>query len=608
MKRIVLVLALTASQAVGTFAAPNRHAQVGDTPAPVTATAPVPIATATPKPIPAPPPRVKSYVRVQPGVRVIEGHTLVPATFLANSLGAAIVPIVANRQWEIIYFHHTVKVAADEKTALLDEKQIELPIAPLVIEGRLYIPWVPLAELFNIAWSRPKTQAASTGSTVLLLQYPGAYIEDIRHSTSRDKVRIVMHLSNATRVTARYTSSGVRLYLSAARRPTVGSTEAVGDYLVPRVSTRSGNWHAQTEVKLNYAAPASWFTVGNPPRIVVDVQKLFEKSESQAVSGGLTLTKIFRGTGHGPVRIFLARIDPEKGWRLRVSPAGYSVLQRQRTSRIASRAKAPLAINGGFFAYDGAAVGAVKVNGEWIRLPWKGRSAIAFDKNGSAKIGNLQVSAQAMFSNGVQLPIRDLNGWPDRNRITALTRRFAKFIRLRSGDIATVVDKNVVTNTPGSGGVNIPAKGFVLVANGGAVDELKKIKRGLRASLTISAPDWDEYPSALGGGPRLVTGGEIDVRNEGFRSDVTQGLGPRTAMGIDNEGRYIIVIADGRQGYYSTGLTLTELAYTLQKHGAVDAINLDGGGSTAMAVRGRVVNRPSDGTERRVSNALLVMR
>ena len=73
-------------------------------------------------------------------------------------------------------------------------------------------------------------------------------------------------------------------------------------------------------------------------------------------------------------------------------------------------------------------------------------------------------------------------------------------------------------------------------------------------------------------------------------------------------GRYILLVADGRQGYYSSGLTLQELAATMQKLGAVDAMNLDGGGSTALAVRGKIVNRPSDGIERRVANALLVMR
>jgi exopolysaccharide biosynthesis protein len=41
--------------------------------------------------------------------------------------------------------------------------------------------------------------------------------------------------------------------------------------------------------------------------------------------------------------------------------------------------------------------------------------------------------------------------------------------------------------------------------------------------------------------------------------------------------------------------------------GAVDALNLDGGGSSEMVVKGKVVNRPSDGRERRITNAVLIL-
>lgn len=582
--------------APGVIYAPQPTATPQSTPAPVTASVELPA-----------PPLAQTFVRVTPGVKVIEGRTLVPASFLENGLGAAITP-VSKDSWQITFFAHTVEITAGQKSASFDGNEKLLEIAPRVMEGHLYVPFVPLAELFGFRWKRPATQPANTGSTVLFLQYPAAYIEDVRHSISKDKIRIVLNLSNATRVAARYTDAGLTFYLAAARKPGVASMENVGDYLVPRVTTTSGNWKAQTQIKLSYKAPATWHTLSNPPRIVVEVQRLFEKYQTQNLGGGLSLTKIFRGTGHGPVRIFLARIDPKKGWRLHVAPAGFGVLQRNRTSRIAARNKAPLAVNGGFFAFDGAAVGAIKVNGEWLRLPWKGRTAIAFKKDGKAKIGNLQVKAEAQFSSGLKLPIHDLNGWPDRNRVTAITRRFAPTVQLRAGETAAVVDNGVVTSTPGSGTVRIPARGFILIANGGAIPELNKARRGLRASLKISAPAWDEYPSALGAGPRLVSSGQVEVKEEGFRSDVTSGLGPRTAVGVDKFGRYIIVVADGRQSYYSTGLTLTELAYTMQKFGAVNAINFDGGGSASMVVKNRVVNRPSDGAERRVSNALLVMR
>ncbi len=340
---------------------------------------------------------------------------------------------------------------------------------------------------------------------------------------------------------------------------------------------------------------------------MIDSQRLFEETQVTR-DAGLTLTRIRRGTGHGPVQMWAVRLDPREGWRVRVEPGGYSVLQRARTSRLAAKQRAVLAVNGGFFAYDGAAVGAMLVGGEWIRLPWGGRTAVGFDESGRAHIAPLQTSAVVRFGSGLNLPIRDLNGWPDSNRVTALTRRFGPFYKLTAGEMAVVVSDGVVTSRPGGGGVSIPAKGFVLIASGAARPYLQKIGLGERASLTISPIGWPKISTALGGGPMLVSDGKVRVREEFFRSDVTDGTGPRTAFGVDKQGRYIILIADGRSKNYSTGLTLSELAATMQKLGAVRAMNLDGGGSTTMAVRGRIVNRPSDGSERSVSNALLVMR
>src|SRR5690606_4566926 len=92
---------------------------------------------------------------------------------------------------------------------------------------------------------------------------------------------------------------------------------------------------------------------------------------------------------------------------------------------------------------------------------------------------------------------------------------------------------------------------------------------------------------------------------EDFRPDVLA-RGPRSAIGYDRAGQIWFLAADGRAPEYSVGLTLTELAAEMQKLGCIEAICLDGGGSTALVINGILVNRPSDGSERRVPNALIV--
>lgn len=75
---------------------------------------------------------------------------------------------------------------------------------------------------------------------------------------------------------------------------------------------------------------------------------------------------------------------------------------------------------------------------------------------------------------------------------------------------------------------------------------------------------------------------------------------PRTAVGVDKENRgLLLAVVDGRRPGFSEGMTLHELATLLAEHGCSSAINLDGGGSSAMALRTadnvlRVINSPSD--------------
>jgi exopolysaccharide biosynthesis protein len=75
--------------------------------------------------------------------------------------------------------------------------------------------------------------------------------------------------------------------------------------------------------------------------------------------------------------------------------------------------------------------------------------------------------------------------------------------------------------------------------------------------------------------------------------------------GIDAQNRILLVTVDGHQPGYSLGLSLIEGARLMIGLGAVNAMNLDGGGSTAMVVRGELINSPSDPSgERAVGDAI----
>lgn len=127
----------------------------------------------------------------------------------------------------------------------------------------------------------------------------------------------------------------------------------------------------------------------------------------------------------------------------------------------------------------------------------------------------------------------------------------------------------------------------------------------------VAGAENDGVPAALVSGfPRLLEDGrevEGDLARE--RPSFAGVRHPRTAVGISDDRTLVwTVVVDGRQGGYSAGMTLSELAGLLASLGAADALNLDGGGSSAMVLAGRVASRPSDPEgERAVANALLVL-
>lgn len=162
------------------------------------------------------------------------------------------------------------------------------------------------------------------------------------------------------------------------------------------------------------------------------------------------------------------------------------------------------------------------------------------------------------------------------------------------------------------GRTQVPDDGFVLSIQGGALSSrYSDIEVGDDLSLSIDIPSaWKDTQYMLGSGPMLVQNGQVDIsmNEDSYRASERH---PRTAVGTSKDGSKVyFVTVDGRQNGYSDGMNLTEFAEYLESKGIYQAMNLDGGGSTTMAVRQRgdtlpsVVNSPSDGWQRSVSTTL----
>ena len=127
-------------------------------------------------------------------------------------------------------------------------------------------------------------------------------------------------------------------------------------------------------------------------------------------------------------------------------------------------------------------------------------------------------------------------------------------------------------------------------------------------SFDYSKSETWEVDDAIHAGPVLMHDGKIRVTSneEVFFGSTIPNIHPRTAAGYRNSGELVLLVVDGRQ-VDSRGVDLQELAILMRDLGCVEAINLDGGGSSAMVVDGKLLNRPAGTTsQREVMSAIAV--
>lgn len=185
--------------------------------------------------------------------------------------------------------------------------------------------------------------------------------------------------------------------------------------------------------------------------------------------------------------------------------------------------------------------------------------------------------------------------------------------RLRAGRVTTAVVRSVGRASSAEVGRGT----FVLVASGGKAHWLlSHLTVGRRVRLAVSFDKGlDRAQQAISGNGRrgclLLRDGRIAPGLADDAAAIDGERHPRTLFAL-RKGRLCVVTADGRQAGHSDGMTIPECAELLLALGMDDAINVDGGGSTALHVRCPgdelpvLVNRPSDGFERPVANCIAV--
>lgn len=347
-----------------------------------------------------------------------------------------------------------------------------------------------------------------------------------------------------------------------------------------------------------------------------------DSGAASLVAPGVTRHTLFRA--RGPWAIHVLDIDLDSCWTPAVLKRDSTAVGRATTSALLARGRLSgdtiAAVNGDFFLFapPGVPSGAHVDDGRVITGP-ASRPVVAVDSAGRIRLVRLLVAGSAATRRDT-MRITEWNHLPV-TALGAFDDRWGVWTDTTTGVLQVVVgrDRRVLRTMRGPVRANIPRGGWVLAAAPGAPVALTRWLGALRVGDTVRvrAALRPFHPhDAIGGYPLLVRDSAVArVLDSAHVQGLSAARHPRTAVGVGRDGRrLVLVVVDGRRPEYSAGMTLPELARLMLEIGVRDAINLDGGGSSTMAVRRvggeiEVVNRPSDATgERPVANALGIVR
>ncbi len=377
------------------------------------------------------------------------------------------------------------------------------------------------------------------------------------------------------------------------------------------------------------------------------------------IAAGESANSVYTGwdgdrSARGPWNVNVVTIDPKTFRGGLGATYGPDLFNRETTSALSAAAGATVGVNAGYFVLDPASgapgdpAGIGVYHGQLVSEPIAGRPALIMRDDarhteierlwwqGTADLGHQTVELDGidrvpgLIRNcggdvtdlPTAKPLHDIT-CTDSAEVVELTPAFGATTPTGPGREVVIGADHRVAAVLGARGTALAKGQTSLQATGDRVGELGGVRIGDRVVVTAGLRDSSGHQvrasavdTIVNGGPQLVRNGreEITQARDGFvhPGDPSFAYGfvvkrnPRTFAGVDAQGRTVLVTVDGRSTT-DLGLSIPETADVARSLGLVDAINLDGGGSTAMAVNGALVTHPSDPAgERPVGDAIVV--
>ena len=338
-----------------------------------------------------------------------------------------------------------------------------------------------------------------------------------------------------------------------------------------------------------------------------EIAEKYKNYKVEEVEKGVKHIRMIKYFNKKPVRINIVEISRNINDELVIEPAiaSSTLAARSKISNIANRDNAVVAINGGYFKpQTGTPLGTLMINKSVYTGPIYDRVALGIFESGY-DMARVKLKAEIKTNNGM-LKVDNINQPRMLSTHTIVyTPKWGAYCppAPKYGKLL-IIENNKLVNTAYKSS-KIPENGYII---SGSAKNLDSIINSKRFKLDINtSPEWKNVNHIVSGGPYLVKQGEIFVDITEQKLTAIGGRNPRTAIGYTKNHNLIMLTADGREGA-SVGLTLTELAYLMKQLGCVNAMNLDGGGSTVMYINGKVVNKPAVSGGIPLSHTLLVKK
>lgn len=430
-----------------------------------------------------------------------------------------------------------------------------------------------------------------------------APIEKVRSSVSSARVRIVLESREPIKYSAE--KKGLFIRVALPESPVKAGDVDFKDAAVKRAKlVGAGKGSGRLEIELGKDVQYKVYQLTGPDRLVVDIFRINIIKRTEKIAPGVEYTFLQDEFNGRQIQAYVVNIAGNSAYELRPFSAAGAYNGRGSLAKAAAQRGLPVAVNASYFDTDGWVIGSTKDRGIFLSMEPQARSGYAAVKKVGYIVRDMRYVGRLRLPDDTYLQFKGMNRARLADDLILYNEHFAENTKTNSFGREVKIKNNRVIAVSTAGSMKIDPGTIVISGHGIYAQALAKLRIGDRADVyeTLNDPVADEAETVVGGGPLLLEKGKVKVRSEeeNIAADIARGRAPRTALGIKRDGSLLLLVVDGRSSL-SSGMTLQETAQYLLRLGAYDAVNFDGGGSSEMIIKGKLVNRPSDGRERLIS-------